>query len=95
MDFKVSLTNIYQCITATFTRALTHISVISYDTNEKVYDTLVKPPEPIIDYLTWFSGVTEERLRDVTTTFEDVQQFLLELLSPPTPTPPDYEVPQF
>jgi RNA exonuclease 1 len=79
------LFDIKQCITATSTRALTHISIISYDTNETIYDTLVKPPDPITDYLTRFSGVTEERLRNVTTTLEDVQAFLTKLLSPPLP----------
>lgn len=65
--------------------SLTHISIVSYDTGEKVYDTLVKPPEPTIDYLTRFSGVTEVRLRNVTTTLENVQQFILTLRSLPSP----------
>jgi RNA exonuclease 1 len=34
---------------------------------EVVYHTLVKPVNPITNYLTQYSGVTREMLQDVTT----------------------------
>lgn len=37
-------------------------------------DTFVRPRNPITDYVTCFSGVTEECLRDVTVRVEDVQE---------------------
>ena len=39
-------------------------------------DELVKPKEEITDYVTKYSGITEELLRDVTTTIEDIQTYL-------------------
>ena len=59
---------------------LTRCSVVDF--NEKlIYDKLVKPDVPIIDYLTRYSGITEEKLRDVTTTLKDVQEDLLKIIS--------------
>lgn len=46
-----------------------------------LYDTLVRPTEPVTDYLTEFSGMTAEKLADVPVTLEDVQAKLLELLT--------------
>lgn len=47
-----------------------------------VYDVLVKPENPILDYKTKYSGITEETLRDVTTTLSDVHRALAHLLPP-------------
>jgi RNA exonuclease 1 len=59
---------------------LTRIAVISTD-YKTVYETLVMSDNPILDYNTRFSGITEEDLVDVKTTLKDVQAFLLNLLS--------------
>ncbi|XP_065193903.1 uncharacterized protein LOC135825093 [Sycon ciliatum] len=59
--------------------ALTSISVVDENLT-CIYQTLVKPYAPIIDYVTEFSGITEEMLSDVTTRLEDVQQKLAEII---------------
>ncbi|CAL7937316.1 unnamed protein product [Xylocopa violacea] len=62
---------------------LTRITVIDEDCNV-AYETLVKPENPIIDYNTRFSGITEESMKDVTTTLLDVQATLLTMFSEKT-----------
>ncbi|KOC59362.1 RNA exonuclease 1 like protein [Habropoda laboriosa] len=62
---------------------LTRITVIDEDCNV-MYETLVKPQNPIIDYNTRFSGITEEGMKDVTTTLLDVQATLLTMFSDKT-----------
>ncbi|KAL6946792.1 hypothetical protein ACO0QE_001641 [Hanseniaspora vineae] len=59
---------------------LTRCSVVNFQ-NEVVYDQLVKPDVEIVDYLTKYSGITEEMLRPVTYTAKQVQQDLLQLIS--------------
>ncbi|KAN0141687.1 hypothetical protein V8E53_000149 [Lactarius tabidus] len=65
-------------------KALTHVCVIDFDTGKVVYDQLVKPPSPITDYLTRFSGITAAALDPVTTTLVDVQAHLRTLITPST-----------
>ncbi|KAI0319403.1 hypothetical protein OF83DRAFT_1055004 [Amylostereum chailletii] len=67
-------------------RELTRICFIDYHSKKVLYDQLVKPDKPIVDYLTRFSGITAEALTPVTTKLEDVQKRLLQLLSV-SPTP--------
>ncbi|XP_050450091.1 RNA exonuclease 1 homolog [Cataglyphis hispanica] len=62
---------------------LTRVTVIDEDCNV-IYETLVKPQNPIIDYNTRFSGITEEDMKDVTTTILDVQATLLTMFSDKT-----------
>jgi len=67
------------CMTGTVF-SLTRISVLDWS-GTVVYDTLVKPAEPITDYLTQYSGMTAEKLAPITTTLSDVQAHLLTLLA--------------
>ena len=62
---------------------LTRVTVISSDC-KTVYETLVKPDNPILDYNTRFSGITEEDLANVKTTIRDVQAVLLSKFSDKT-----------
>lgn len=58
---------------------LTRISIIDEDMRV-VYNELVKPEREITDYLTRYSGITPDMMKDVTTTIEDVQEFMRENL---------------
>ena len=62
---------------------LARLSVINWH-GETLLDELVKPENPIKDYLTQYSGITKEMLDPVTTTLHDVQQKLLKLITPTT-----------
>ena len=46
-----------------------------------VYDTLVKPRSEIVNYVTKYSGITADMMKDVTTTRADVQARLMALAS--------------
>ena len=61
--------------------ALTRISLIEWD-GTAFMDELVMPDKPIIDYLTPYSGITEAKLKDITTTLKDIQSRFLKELTP-------------
>jgi len=60
---------------------LTKVCVIN-EKGEVVYQSLVKPHNEIINYITKFSGITKEMLDTVETRLSDVQQALRKLLPP-------------
>lgn len=57
---------------------LTRVTVVSAD-KRVVYEALVKPDNPIIDYNTTFSGISEKDLTNVSTTLRHVQADLLNM----------------
>uniref|UniRef100_A0A1B6LU42 Exonuclease domain-containing protein n=2 Tax=Graphocephala atropunctata TaxID=36148 RepID=A0A1B6LU42_9HEMI len=57
---------------------LTRVSVVD-ESHKTVYESLCLPPNPIINYLTEYSGITAETLKGVTTRLEDIQNDLRDL----------------
>ncbi|KAL6440694.1 hypothetical protein ACFW04_003276 [Cataglyphis niger] len=67
------------CLTTSGNLELTRITIV--DENMKIiYDSLVKPENVITNYLTRYSGITEEMLNNVTVTLHNVQQTLRTIL---------------
>ncbi|CAD5121922.1 DgyrCDS10386 [Dimorphilus gyrociliatus] len=58
---------------------LARISVVNEDL-ECIYETLVKPPTKVLNFLTPYSGITPKHLFNVETTLEDVQKHLRNIL---------------
>jgi hypothetical protein len=65
--------------TASDMMTLARVSIVD-QRGRCVYDTYVKPPEPVTDYRTKYSGITAGTLKRVTTVLRDVQEKLLSLL---------------
>ncbi|ELU02067.1 hypothetical protein CAPTEDRAFT_184521 [Capitella teleta] len=61
------------CLTAGGRKELTRVSITD-ESHNILYDTYVKPDTEIVDYLTRFSGVTEEIMNSCTMTLADVQK---------------------
>lgn len=62
---------------------LTRVTIINSDC-KVVYETLIKPLHPIIDFNTRYSGITEEQMVNVTTSLLDVQATLLTMFNSKT-----------
>ncbi|XP_063832290.1 RNA exonuclease 1 homolog [Ostrinia nubilalis] len=62
---------------------LTRVTVINSKC-KVIYETLVKPLHPIIDYNTRYSGITEEQMAEVKTTLLEVQATLLAMFNSKT-----------
>ena len=67
------------CMTSKNILELTKVCVVDSDLNV-VYNSFVKPDNPITNYLTKYSGITADMLKDVTTRLSDVQDALKKLL---------------
>lgn len=67
------------CKTSTGDLELTRISIVDEKLNV-FYETLVKPHNKIVDYLTRYSGITPKLMKNVTTRLKDVQDALRILL---------------
>ncbi|KNH06382.1 small RNA degrading nuclease 5-like protein [Perkinsela sp. CCAP 1560/4] len=59
-------------------KELARVSLVDAITNKTLFDSFVQPENEIIDYLTPFSGITEETLQDCDVTLRDVQRTLFE-----------------
>ncbi|CAK1545685.1 unnamed protein product [Leptosia nina] len=62
---------------------LTRVTVIN-SACKVIYETLIKPLHPIIDYNTRYSGITEEQMSQVKTTLLEVQATLLTMFNSKT-----------
>lgn len=67
------------CQTSIGVSELTRISIID-ENFQSVYETLVRPENKIVDYLTKYSGITPKMMENVTKTRSEVQQDVRNLL---------------
>lgn len=67
------------CRTSAGVNELTRISIIN-ENHESIYETLVCPRNKIVDYLTPFSGITPQMMKNITKTLAEVQNDIRELL---------------
>lgn len=67
------------CRTSKGFNELTRISIVD-ENFQIVYETLVRPTNKIVDYLTQYSGITEEIMMKVTKTLADVHKEVRQLL---------------
>lgn len=81
-DKKEEVPNFYaldcEMVNTTFGIEIVRVTVINHE-GEEVYESKVKPFNPILDYKSKFSGITEESLRNCSKRLSDVQRDLLEI----------------
>ncbi|KAK3113307.1 hypothetical protein LTR53_009524 [Teratosphaeriaceae sp. CCFEE 6253] len=81
MDCEMCITSPAGVVPQTF--SLTRVSLIDWD-GKDLLDELVKPINPITDYLTPYSGITAAMMQKVTTSLSEIQKQLLGILTPQT-----------
>lgn len=64
----------------TYGLELARVTVVNHK-GEAVYERLIKPTNPILDYNTRFTGITKSDMDKVTTKLKDVQEDLLSMFS--------------
>lgn len=69
------------CKTVKAENELARVSIVD-ENYESVYETLVRPTNRIVDYLTAWSGITKEMMQDVTKTLQEVQEEVKNVLPP-------------
>ncbi|XP_060851794.1 uncharacterized protein LOC132930127 [Rhopalosiphum padi] len=69
------------CYTSIGRNELTRVSIVN-EQLDVIYESFVKPTNKITNYLTVYSGITASKLKDVKTTLSDVQEDIINLLSP-------------
>lgn len=69
------------CKTVAGENELSRVSIVN-ENYESIYETLVRPDNRIVDYLTPWSGITPDMMKDVTKTLKEVQQEVFNLLPP-------------
>ncbi|KAI9292186.1 hypothetical protein K502DRAFT_367815 [Neoconidiobolus thromboides FSU 785] len=67
------------CLT-TKGRELTRVTIMNFN-GEIVLDELVKPENPVVDYLTKYSGMSEQKLNNAKYTQKDIQLKLAEIFN--------------
>ncbi|CAI6351956.1 unnamed protein product [Macrosiphum euphorbiae] len=81
-DKKEGIPNFYaldcEMVNTTFGTEIVRVTVINHE-GEEVYESKVKPFNPILDYKSKYSGITEESLRGCSKRLSDVQQDLLKM----------------
>ncbi|KAG1827832.1 hypothetical protein EV424DRAFT_600780 [Suillus variegatus] len=81
LESKIYAIDCEMCLTEDG-KELTRVCMIDYESGIVVYDKLVKPPKPVTDYMTRWSGITESLLASATTTVAEVQAQIMPILAP-------------
>lgn len=69
------------CRTVRAENELARVSIVD-ENYQSIYETLVRPDNKIVDYLTPWSGITKEMMENVTKTLKEVQEDVRRLLPP-------------